>query len=309
MIGSVLKEVSGIFDQRFLKNAFFPSLIFWSALLWVGTAAQGSFIKELTAWNNQDTTIKAVQLIGFVAWITFFASLLSSSGNAILRFYEGYWQFPGSTWLARKGKAWHQKKLARLATQSTEYEQIYQSYPLPSQPEQVMPTRLGNILKNAELYPMDRYHIDSVLIWPRLYFLLPADFHQTFANARSSLDFMLAISLLGIIFSVLSGIYLLVVKANWSLFLICFWGGFLIAWLAYRSALAAAVVYGQQIKTAFDLYRHLLIKTLRLQLPPSLLAERKMWGEINQFLYRNFPLTSNYFTETPEAGETSPAQK
>ena len=40
---------------------------------------------------------------------------------------------------------------------------------MPSQPDQVMPTALGNVLRNAELHPRDRYGIDAVLTWPRLY--------------------------------------------------------------------------------------------------------------------------------------------
>lgn len=43
------------------------------------------------------------------------------------------------------------------------------------------------------------------------------------------------------------------------MFLLCLWGGGLAAWACYRGALLRAVVYGQHLRVAFDLYRgHLL---------------------------------------------------
>jgi hypothetical protein len=150
-----------------------------------------------------------------------------------------------------------------------------------------MPTRLGNMLKNAELYPKDRYKIDAVLIWPRLYNLFPERFVQTIAGARSALDFMLVLSALGGAFALLSGCYLLIVGATWWLFLICFWGGLLFAWLAYQGALGSALLYAQQIKIGFDLYRNELLKQMRLPLPATPDEEETWWYEIGQFLYRN----------------------
>ena len=40
-------------------------------------------------------------------------------------------------------------------------------------PEDVLPTRLGNVLRAAELYPLHRYGIDIAVLWTRLTMLLP----------------------------------------------------------------------------------------------------------------------------------------
>jgi hypothetical protein len=291
MFSAVLKEATGVLDRRFLLNAFFPSLIFWGLLIAVGVAGQGDLSGAARIWNEQEATFKTLQIIGFIAWVTFFSGVLASQLTTILRLYEGYWDFPLGRYLHRLGQSWHQVRLAKLAAElqndPSRYEDIYLGYPLPTQPEQVMPTRLGNILKNAELYPKDRYQIDAVLIWPRLYNLFPERFVQTITEARGALDFMQVLSSLGGAFALLAGSYLILVGGTWWLFLACFWGGLLVAWLAYQGALGSALLYAQQVKTAFDLYRNELLKQMRLQLPATPKEEETWWHEIGQFLYRN----------------------
>jgi hypothetical protein len=152
-----------------------------------------------------------------------------------------------------------------------------------------MPTRRGNILKNAELYPKDRYRIDAVLIWPRLYYLLPERFIQTFAEARGALDFMLVISSLSGAFALISAGYLLYVRGPMQLFFICNPGGLFIAWLAYKGAIDGALIYAQQIKVAFDLYRNDLLKQMNMPLPATPAEEKERCNEVVLFLYRNVP--------------------
>ncbi len=334
MLNDVLKEVPRLIGRRLLVNAFFPSLLFWSLVIAVVIEGQADFISVLKEWNQLDITLKTLQTIGFLSWVTFFSVVLSSHFNTILCFYEGYWNFPFGRFLANKRKNWHKYRLSKLdfTTQNKKleeelknvktelqqpsqqqqkqeleskqkelenklahlqenrrilYQNIYLYYPLPTQPEQVMPTRLGNILKNAELYSYDRYEIDAVLIWPRLYNLFPERFIETIAEAKSSLDFMLLISALSSIFALVSGVYLVIVKASGWLFLLCFWGGLFLAWLAYRSALGSALLYAQQIKAGFDLYRNELLKEMRLELPKTPLEEIELWNKIHQFLYNN----------------------
>jgi hypothetical protein len=60
----------------------------------------------------------------------------------------------------------------------------------------------------------------------------------------------------------------------------------LLAQLSYRSAVQAALAYGEQIKTTFDLYRRQLLDALHLQLPTNLTDERKLWTELGGLIYR-----------------------
>ena len=319
MFSAGLKVVTNTLDSRYLVNIFLPSLIFWSLLLFVAVSTHPEVSDALNAWINQTLEAKILQSVSFFSGVLFFSGLASARLNSILRMYEGYWNFLLSRYLKRLGERWHQSRLCKLYEKSqldiAAYEEIYLRYPMPSHiREEVMPTSPGNILKNSELYPNDRYNIDAVLIWPRLYNLFPQRFAQTIADARSGLDFMLMVSSLNGAFALISGGYLLVVSADWWLFPVCFGGGLLVAWLAYRSALGAAVLYAQLIKAAFDLYRNQLLTHMRLRLPHTWIEERATWGQVNQFLYRGIPidskaLISNATVPPPTEGGTVAFQR
>ena len=376
MFNDVLKEATGLFDRRFLLNAFFPCLIFWGLLGVVIVTGLGQEpLKLLQFWNQQDAILKVLQTIGFISLVTLSAGFLLSQLSAILKFFEGYWSFPLARKLANLGKQWHQIQVQQLdpeqreeqisqALQSLEQERqeldqqratitaqegsassltiqqqlhllqiqesklerkntalrqqainrqaseaetinfLYEFYPSSDNYDQMMPTQLGNILKAAELYPYDRYQLDAVLIWSRLYHLFPDRFILVITEARTSLDFNLSVATLSSLFSLISGIWLLVVKAPGWLFLLCFWGGALTAWLAYQSAIGNAVAYAEQIKVAFDLYRFELVKHLRLKPAKTPDEERQQWSEICEVFYEGqVPQTWEY--TAPNAEEAS----
>jgi hypothetical protein len=342
MFNEVLSQITGIFDRRFLLNAFFPCLIFWGLLGIVVIIGGGwDVFTLLQLWNQQDVVLKTLQIIGLITLVVLSANVLSNQAGGILRFFEGYWQFRLSKKLFDLAQTHHQITLQELDTKSRldeitselksknaelnalqegehkqalqlqineleiqikelaaqcrkvsdeqfiAQERIYRNYPQPKDLDQVMPTRLGNILRSAELYPKDRYSVDSVLIWPRLYHLLPDRYLQIMTEALSNLNFTLSIASLSGLFSIISGISLILVKAPGWLFLLCFWGGGLVAWLAYCSALSNASVYAEQVRVAFDLYRYEIAKQLRLKLPSNPVEEKQQWLEIRQLFYES----------------------
>ena len=294
MFSNVLKEVTGLFDRRFFLNAFLPCFIFWGLLIATWYAGRGELAAAAKRWASRDTSIQLVQAGALLAWVTLFASVLESNSTSILRFFEGYWSFPFvAKHLKRIGSGWHQQKLKSLAERMHEdtaaYEEIYLKYPLPDQNAEVMPTLLGNILKNAELYPRDRYGLDAVLFWPKLYPLFPSQFAEDIAQLRGNLDTMLLVTILAATFSVFSSGYLLVVRAPWWLFVICFGGGVVTAFTSYRGAMGAVMPYAEQIKTAFDLYRNDLLQKMRIRLPNNLDEEKDRWQELGFLVYRLGP--------------------
>ncbi len=311
MFSAALEKATSLFDRRFLINAFFPSFIFWGLCIVVVIAGRGELASAANAWTQQNTAFQISTIVGFISLVTFFSSILVSNLTTIVRLYEGYWNFPLNRYLKNISTSWYQDRLKELGERLDQdpscYDEIYLNYPPPSRLEQVMPTRFGNILKNAELYPLLRYKIDAVLIWPRLYHLFPERLLQTLAEARSSFEFMLVISFLGGAFALLSSIYLLIVGGTWWLFLLCFWEGLLIAWFAYEAALGSARLYAQQVKAAFDLYRNELLIQMRLPLPTNPKEEREQWQAIGQFLYRNLPGSLKYTNaEADSSGQKQP---
>lgn len=291
--GALFGQVTGFLEKPFIVTYFLPSLVFWGLLIVVWFAGQGNVSAAASLWENVQGIASIVRLVGFFGWLVLFANLLASQSTTIFRLYEGYWNFPGAGLLRRLGQRWHQGRLTRiaasLASEPKRYQEIYFGYPLPTQLDEVMPTRLGNIMKNAELYPLDRYAIDAALIWPRLYNLFPTEFSAAVVELRMGLDFMLVISILSVAFAFVSGLYLLIVSASSSLFLLCFVGGMVVGYVAYRAALSSAVLYAQQIKAAFDIYRDALLKQMRVPLPKNLTEERTTWAALCLLLYRNIP--------------------
>lgn len=329
MFSTILKEVTGILDRRFLMNLFFPSLVFWGLLIVIWFAGKRNLAAAATSWKNQETTLGAIEIVGYLAFVTLFSYWLDIQLTAILKLYEGYWDFPGGRRLKALSERRHRRRFSKLRrdsklrtsegsdpaqraemtdlrtseesnyptqlperTKLRSYEELYFNYP-PYRAD-MMPTRLGNILKNSEIYAYERYSIDSVLIWPRLYGLLPDRCSALVAQARSALDFMLVISSLGTAFAIVSGAYLLVVRADWWLYLVCFGGGMIVARASYQGAIGSALVFAQQIKAAFDLYRNELLKQMRIPLPLTRNGEDALWTAVCQFLYRNQPPTYPY---------------
>ena len=121
-----------------------------------------------------------------------------------------------------------------------------------------MPTRLGNILRAAEDYPLDRYEINAIVVWPRLYAVLPDSFTAAIAAAKLPLDLMAVIGALAAAFTV-AGTVIAAVLLPWYAALACGAGGLLACSLAYAGAVQSARPYAQLIRAGFDVHRGLLL--------------------------------------------------
>jgi hypothetical protein len=223
-------------------------------------------------------------LLVLVAVTGLLAVLISAATPEVLRLVEGYWRTPPFRLLADWGRRHHQRRLADLAQDPDGYRTIHLRYPLPTQPGEVMPTRFGNILRSAELYPRDRYGIDTAVTWPRLYQVLPDRQVAQLAAARGAVDLLVTTSVLAALFALIGGGHLLATGAQWWRFLLCFWAATAVAWLTYLGALAAAATYGQLIRTAFDVHRGELLTQLGCTEQPGL------WPRLAQNWYRGIPL-------------------
>jgi hypothetical protein len=73
------------------------------------------------------------------------------------------------------------------------------------------------------------------------------------------------------------------------LFGLVYAGGLLAAWLFYRAAVSSAAGYGDLIRSAFDLYRHDLLKQLQIPVPDNLKDEKRLWTQLGELHYYNTP--------------------
>jgi hypothetical protein len=107
-------------------------------------------------------------------------------------------------------------------------------------------------LRAAERRPSDRYCLDAIICWPRLWLLLPEPVKQELQAARAELNNSARLVLWSLLFLVWS-----IWAWRWVIPL-----SFLSALLTYRWSLEAAEIYASLIEATFDLYRALLYQAL-----------------------------------------------
>jgi len=329
MFSTVLKEFSGFLDKRFLAMIFAPSLAFWSLLVGLVTMTQGIATSlrlwERQPFAFQLFLIAI--FLGWTLFFAYLlASLLTPLTKLFEGYWDDIWLL---RWLGEnrrnqrraefdfleqerkrlidRGKSIQQdlgagsqistvqhaklhRELRQVEAERTAaYEKIYYHFPPTSRPEAIIPTRFGNIFKSTELYPDVHYGIDAVLLWPRLYHVLPTNVLESLGDAKSSMDFMLVVCTLSCVHAIAGGLIALIGGLNALVFLAVFAGSLLMCWLAYRGAIEAALSYGQIIRTAFDLHRRDLLASLGLDPPLDFMSERRLWSDINMWLFRGSP--------------------
>jgi len=173
------------------------------------------------------------------------------------------------------------------------YMRRYYLYP-PSERD-VRPTRLGNVLGAAELYPGDprRYGADASFFWPRLYPLLPDVMRAALADARSAMESLLLFSAFAVAFAataLVSGIAGVISPAA---AVIGGASGLVVSPLAYRLAVRAGLDFGELIRASFDVYRRDLLRAMGYPPPGTLDEERDVWRAVSKQLYRRGTGTSD----------------
>jgi hypothetical protein len=223
-----------------------------------------------------------------------------------LRFIEGYWP----RWLAaarrrrvgrvsaahaRAEAAWSElaAKIDRQTAtpdERTEFNRLDRRLRrVPSAPERVMPTRVGNILRASESRPVDRYGLDPVKCWTQLWLVLPDATRQELTAARASLDAAVAACVWGILF---------VVWSCWT-----WWAagaGIAVAVLAYAVWLPGrAEVFADLLEATVDVHRTALYRAMRWPLPQTPRDERAAGEGLMTYLWRGSRADAPVFTAGP----------
>ncbi|MEU6311936.1 hypothetical protein [Streptomyces sp. NPDC047014] len=280
MFSTTLGELALVAGRRSVRGVLLPSFVFCCLAGLVLVAGRGSVHEALRAWRGGSWEFKVLVVAGFVLALVCVATALGSAQTSLLRLAAGRWGPLGNRTLGRLGRGHHRRLLARSDDAAT-----HDGYPPRTRPHEVMPTRLGNVLKAAELYPRLRYGIDAVLVWPRLYPVLPEPFLLVLGGARTGLTALLGSAFLSAVLAIGGAAYLWAVHASAAPFLLCLWGGGLVAWLCYRGALLRALIYGQHLRVAFDLYRGLLLAAVDRPVADGE-EERTHWERLCLFWHR-----------------------
>ena len=302
-LGSVLEENASSLGLRFNLLGILPVgllVLFVLAIYqsggFTGTPDVRALVRSASEMNAADSVFIAVVVLSL-------SVILHPLQLSLVRLLEGYW---GDSRLGRalsaKGRAYHQRKrealqraaeattapspeeLTRMVDAAWRLQHFYPAH------DRVLPTTLGNVLRAAEEQGGRSYGMDAVVLWPRLFPLLPERITEILADQRDQLDLAARFAVVFLIAALVAG-STLALNDWWSVVpLACL----ALAWLAYRAAIAAALAYGDGIQTAFDLHRFDLLEALHLALPPDRDTERKANRELCDFLRQGVPVNLRY---------------
>lgn len=160
---------------------------------------------------------------------------------------------------------------------------------LPRDPDRLMPTALGNVLRAAEDRPAQTYGLDAVAAWPELYAILPERTATLVDDARDQLDTTCRMTAAFAATGALSAAIL--PFSRWTLLAAAF---LLASALTYRSALSAAGSYGRLVNAAVTLHRFDLLTAFHLPLPADPAAERTQFRTLSLHLRQSHPTTAPY---------------
>jgi len=287
MFGTLLDKSTGWLDKRLITTVLLPLLAFSAG---VGALIVTHFGWTATSerWHHLDGAEQAILAGGAVVALLLLTQLGEVLMQPVVRAYEGYWML--RPWAAPLGRARCRAQQRRwdnlVLTDPRDYTRRYREF--PAQPQEVLPTRLGNAIRTAESYARDerRYGVDAVFFWPRLYPLLPDALRDSLAAARSSMEQLLFIALLSGALAPVTLVLAIALRLPVAVWLPVVAGAAVLASLTYRSAVAVAVSYGELVRSAFDTHRLTLLTSLGYALPASLDEERQLWQAIGQLLYR-----------------------
>ncbi len=292
MLTDFLTELTKDLPGKWLERLFGPAFLFWAGglLLVVGPAG-------LTAWWQYLLTLPALAQVGWLAaallLLNASAAVMERLRLALLRLLEGYWPWPLrlleaplSALVRRRVKSQQerrsvllQKKENALLTpaERAELARLEQSLlDFPPDLADLRPTAVGDILRAVERRVVHRYGLDPVLLWPRLWLLLPEDARQEIAAARESLDRLAEAWGWGLCFLVWA------IWQPWAAPIALVWM-LLATYLARSPARTFAVL----VQSAFDLYRWRLYEALHFPVPEEKGdAERAAGEALTRYIQR-----------------------
>jgi hypothetical protein len=282
VLTAFFSSVSGKLADRFAALSA-PALIFWlgGLLSWTyGHGGAHALSRPATWLSHRSAITQTLALLIVLAGIATSGLIIARLTTPVLRLLEGYWPTRPAR-LIRWRTGLIERAQRQASDDDAEWQQLMAAieppatptaaqlarigalsramHRRPDKPALFMPTRIGNILRAAESRPRSRYGLDSIVVWPRLWLVLPDSSRQEIAAARQSLDTSVAAGIWGVLFLVFIPWTILTLPTGLVVALVA-WG----LWVPAR-----AEVYGDLVVAAFDIHRTALYQQLRWPLPAS----------------------------------------
>jgi hypothetical protein len=295
-----------LFDRSFFIGYFLPASLLFSGVS-ANLFAFGYVDEKLLKYLADKSTFGvAISLV--IIWL--FSILLMAFNRPFIRILEGYGDSnPARISLALQQEKFRAKaepylgKVARVldarrrgVPETEEFDEFDVWQAASNYPDEiglVLPTRLGNVMRAYEVYADLVYGIESIVAWPRLLMVIPEHARESIRDGESLFHFAVNALLIGVLTLVISsgfvadllyhdGITGMATVISWPIILVLVLAAFF-AWFSWSWLLPeTARQRGEQVKSAFDLYRSTLAEVLGFQLPTTEAEERIMWRLISR---------------------------
>ncbi len=283
----------------------------------LATAVLYPFMAWLLNFLPPDADHLWQRILAYAVLVLLLGALISTANSEIYKIYEGriFWPPRLREWACQKQQARVTRlmKAAETAPTLRRNELWYQLrvYPLNTKgdPEATHPTMVGNILAGYEQYPNNRYGMDSVFYWPRIWLQIDKDKKEEIDSQWSVADGFLTLSAISYAGSVVWTVQALAALFGLGLSRLPFGapgltfagvaGWLLLGFFWYLLSLPFHRENGEVFKAIFDIYRNTLSNMTSLK--PD---EKEDWYATWAYLQYLFLKCPNCNKFTSALGET-----
>jgi hypothetical protein len=152
----------------------------------------------------------------------------------------------------------------------------------PKEAARVGPTVLANLGLAHEDHIYTRYGINIEVLWPAISRIVRGDaqFSPTLDEAQIRLDFSVSMATAAMIYTGLWATVLLTQRMGWLAFALVTTLGPIVATAFYRMTVWNAYGFFASVRSAVELFRFDVLKSLHIGLPWNTKNERAIWSEV-----------------------------
>jgi hypothetical protein len=290
MLNKFWENIGTKVADRWLEIIFGPAFLFWAGGLGL-YAWQIGWQKAVNDFQTRTPFQQGSWSILGLLILIFSSIAMQSLHFTFLRLMEGYWPWPFSylrMGIVKLRKLRFEKKYAKLrklasldkADLSTGQREEFLlldhwAHWHPVDPKDLLPTKLGNILRAREFSPERKYGLDAIICWSRLWLLLPERVRTDLTETRIALDRLAELFFWGFLFT--CWFFL----SPWALVISLLWMG-----VTYWVACQHAASFGDLLESAFDLHRFLLYDAIGWHRPKNTQEEKDLGKQLTEYLWR-----------------------
>jgi hypothetical protein len=182
-----------------------------------------------------------------------------------------------------------------LRSQYDEAHRVLETFPRAF--DNIMPTRLGNVLRRAEAQAGSQYRLSALQVVPHILLVAPQGHVDYVSDQRSQLDLSVRMTFMSVLSTATAVLFLW--HCHFWIFIAFI--PYMVAYFSYRGSVVAAGHYGSAIDILINIDRFELYKQLCIQFPAGTTEERKINEKLAQLFDYDPSVTIPY--SPPEASD------